>query len=88
MIYFKSTLVGLAAAVLAAAVLALALPIAATILISLKSEKSSGLGAVAGGVDFNSDWVSGIGILFVGVIVFASGFTWQFRRSLRRASPR
>jgi heme/copper-type cytochrome/quinol oxidase subunit 2 len=83
MIYVKSILVGLVAAVLS-----LALLIAATIFASLKSEQSSGLGAVAGGVDFNSNWVSGIGILFVGVIVFAAGFTWQYRRSLRRASPR
>jgi ABC-type spermidine/putrescine transport system permease subunit II len=73
MIYIKSILVGLVAAVLS-----LILLVAATIFISTR-EQSSGLGVVVGVVGYP---------LLVGVIVFAVGFAWEFRRSLRKASPR
>jgi hypothetical protein len=84
-IYIKSILAGLAATVLS-----LALLVAATIFISMRGiyKESAGLGAVAGGVTFNSPYISGVVLLLGGVIVFTVGFTWEFRRSLRKASTR
>jgi len=83
MIYVRSILAGLAAAVLAVALL-----MAATIIIAMREvyKQSPGLGAVA--FDVNSGWVSGIGLLLGGVLVFALGFAWEFRRSLRTTAAR
>jgi hypothetical protein len=72
MIYLKSLAAGLATAVTTLIV------ILAYTLSTLKTEHSTGLGAVAGGV---SD-LSAIAI----VLTFIAGFLWQYRRASRKTS--
>lgn len=74
MVYVKSILVGLGAAILSQILLA-----AVAIMINMR-ELAPGIGAIVG--------VSGSSALIVGLIMFAVGFSWQFRRSLRKSSPR
>ena len=85
MIYVKSILVGFATLILSVALL-----LGASILKNVRDlrEQASGIGAVAGGITFNSPWISGVDILLAGVIVFAIGFAWEFRRSQRTLSRR
>jgi hypothetical protein len=68
MIYVKSILVGLVAAVIL-----LVLPIG-IIFVSASALAFSGSAV--------------IGVLFAGATVFAVGFAWEFRRSVRKPSPR
>jgi hypothetical protein len=70
MVYVKSILVGLGAAVLSLVLLA-----AAAIVIGMR-EQPVGVGAVVG--------VSGSTVLIVGTIMFAVGFAWMFCRSSRK----
>jgi hypothetical protein len=79
MIYIKSILVGLGAAILS-----LALLVTATIMIGERAQPP-----------WNGDvyqaWETSIPvvrILIVCGIVFAFGFTWTFRKSPKRSSPR
>jgi hypothetical protein len=69
MVYVKSILVGLGAAILSLAVLA-----AIAIVTSMRAvDQSSGIGAVVA--------VSGPSTLIVVLVTFALGFAWMFRRS-------
>jgi hypothetical protein len=72
MVYVKSILVGLGAAILSLVLLA-----AIGIVINLRQEQSTGIGAIG---------VSASSILIVGLTMFAVGFGWMFRRSSRRSS--
>jgi hypothetical protein len=69
MIYVKSILVGLGAAILSLVLLA-----AIAVVISLPQGQIGGIGAIA---------VPASGILIVGLIMFAVGFAWMFRRKSR-----
>lgn len=73
MVYLKSILVGLVAAILSVAIV-----IAVTMLMSLRQLASTeGIGSVT----FNSNWIPGFVPLLIGVIAFAIGFAWKLRRS-------
>jgi hypothetical protein len=69
MVYVKSILAGLGAAIFSLVLLA-----AIAVVINLRQEQSTGIGAIA---------VSASSILIVGLIMFAVGFIWMFRRSSR-----
>jgi ABC-type Fe3+ transport system permease subunit len=71
MVYVKSILVGLGAAILSLVLLA-----AIAIVISLPQEQIAGIGAIA---------VPASGILIVSLTMFAVGFVWMFRRSSRKS---
>jgi hypothetical protein len=71
MVYVKSILVGLGTAILSLVLLA-----AIAVVINLRQEQSTGIGAIA---------VSASSILIVGLTTFAVGFVWMFRRSTRKS---
>jgi hypothetical protein len=77
LVYLKSVLAGLAAlavsAILVVGVLALAL-----FAVSRRSG-SVGIGAVSVGISDGLLWLFGLG----GVLIFAAGFWWEFRRASR-----
>jgi hypothetical protein len=75
MVYVKSILVGLGAAVLSVILMA-----AAALAIAMRAQ-SAGVGAIAVGV-------SGPSAIIVALIMFAVGFAWAFRRWSRKATPR
>jgi hypothetical protein len=72
-VYLKSILIGLGAAVLSVVLLA-----AVTTIIATRGQPS-GVGAVA---------INGTAVLAIFVIVFAVGFAWTFRRSPGKPSSR
>ena len=67
MVYVKSILVGLGAAILSLVLLA-----AIAIVINLRQGQIAGVGAIA---------VPASSILILGLIMFAVGFAWMYRRS-------
>jgi hypothetical protein len=71
MVYVKCILVGLGAAILSLVLLA-----AIAVVINLPQGQIAGIGAIA---------VPASGILIVGLIIFAAGFAWMFRRSTRKS---
>jgi hypothetical protein len=78
MIYLKAALVGLAAAVTAVMLSALAIGFvfAGIVFMQRQTTGSGGIGAVS----------SGIGpILAIGLVAFVAGFYWQLRRGPRGA---
>ena len=82
MIYLKSILVGIIAAVAASALWILA-TLVAPIVIMLVSSRGTGSGGI-GAVSFDS-----ASILAAALVGFAAGCYWQVRRlSKRRAEPR
>jgi hypothetical protein len=77
MVYIKSIVVGIGAAVLSMILLTIA-----TIIINVHNQSAWD------GVAFDSVSFSAVGILIAGAIVFAIGFIWKFRSSSRKPSPR
>jgi hypothetical protein len=86
MIYLKSLLAGIAAAllvivlfVMAVFVIPLLLQFVIPLLLQFGTTGSGGIGAVSYGV-------SGLALALIVTLAFAGGFYWEFRRASRRKS--
>jgi hypothetical protein len=82
MIYFKSVLAGIVAALVSCVVVAVSVPLILFIpsIFSSASTGSGGIGAVSAGLP------ELVLLLVVPVFAFAGGFYWQFRRGSRPRS--
>jgi hypothetical protein len=79
-IYLKSLLAGIAAA-LATIAIGIAITVAGSLLIVFHESRTTGSGGI--GTVFGTEWIVGPTL-----IAFIAAFFWQFRRSSRAASGR